>query len=112
VFGNTDMNALLEQAQAMQAQLQSAQEELKDTEVTGTAGGDLVTATMNGSMELMKLDIKPEAVDPEDVEGLSDLVVAAVRDAQHNAQALANSKLGPLAGGADLGGMGLPGMGG
>ncbi|HIT74474.1 MAG TPA: YbaB/EbfC family nucleoid-associated protein [Candidatus Avipropionibacterium avicola] len=108
------MNALLEQAQAMQAQLQQAQEELAETEVTGTAGGDLVTATMNGSMELLTLDIRPEAVDPDDLEGLSDLVVAAVRDAQHNVQALASSKLGPLAGGGGdaLGGMGLPGLGG
>lgn len=111
MFGDTDMNALLEQAQAMQAQLQRAQEELAETEVTGTAGGDLVTATMNGSMELLKLDIKPEAVDPDDIEGLSDLVVAAVRDAQHNAQALASSKLGPMAGGMGDG-LGLPGLGG
>jgi len=92
----------------MQAQLQRAQEELQETEVTGSAGGDLVTATVNGAMELLKLDIKPEAVDPDDVDGLADLVVAAVRTAHHNAQALAASKLGPMAGG--LGGM--PGLGG
>lgn len=110
--GNFDMSALLEQAQAMQAQLQRAQQELQETEVTGSAGGDLVTATVNGSMELLRLEIKPEAVDTDDLEGLADLVVAAVRSAHHNAQALAASKLGPVTGGlGDMAG-GMPGLGG
>lgn len=105
MFGQGDMQSLLEQAQAMQAQLAQAQEELKATEVTGTAGGGMVSATVNGAFDLLSLDIKPEVVDPDDVEGLADLIVAAVRDANHNAQALAASKLGPMAGG-------LPGLGG
>jgi nucleoid-associated protein EbfC len=100
-----DMSGFLAQAQAMQQQLLQTQQELAETEVQGSAGGDLVTATVTGSGELVGLTIKPEAVDPDDAETLADLVVAAVRDANHKAQALAASKLGPLAGG--LGGLGL-----
>jgi len=101
-----DMSGLLAQAQAMQAQLVAAQQELADATVEGSSGGDMVTATVTGAGELVGLVIKPEAVDPEDTETLADLVLAAVRDANHQAQALAASKLGPLAGG--LGGGGLP----
>lgn len=82
-----DMNALLEQAQAMQAQLAQTQQELAAAEFTGSAGGDLVVATVSGTGELKGLVIKPAAVDPEDTETLADLVVAAIRDA--NAQAAA-----------------------
>lgn len=97
-----DMQGLLAQAQAMQAQMEQAQQELSASEVTGTAGGDLVQATMTGTGELTKLAIKPEAVDPEDTETLADLVLAAVRDAQLKASTLAESKLGPVAGGMGL----------
>jgi DNA-binding YbaB/EbfC family protein len=100
-----DMSGFLAQAQAMQQQLLTAQQELAEAQVQGSAGGDVVTATVTGSGELVGLVIKPEAVDPEDTETLADLVVAAVRDANGKAQALAAAKLGPLAGG--LGG-GLP----
>jgi len=100
-----DMSGFLAQAQAMQQQLLTAQQELAEAQVQGSAGGDVVTATVTGSGELLGLVIKPEAVDPEDTETLADLVVAAVRDANGKAQALAAAKLGPLAGG--LGG-GLP----
>lgn len=101
-----DMSGFLAQAQAMQAQLMQAQQELAETEVSGSAGGDLVIATVTGGGELIGLVIKPEAVDPDDTETLADLVVAAVRDANHKVQAVAAAKLGPLAGG--LGGGGLP----
>jgi DNA-binding YbaB/EbfC family protein len=108
--GQGDMQSLFEQAAQMQQQLMAAQEELADTEVEGTAGGGLVTATVTGTGDLVRLVIKPEAADPEDTETLAELVVAAVRDASTNAQDLAASKLGPLAGGigglADLGGLG------
>ncbi len=100
-----DMSGLLAQAQAMQQQLFTAQQELAETRVDGSAGGDLVTATVTGTGELVGLTIKPEAIDPDDTETLADLILAAVRDATTQAQALASSKLGPLAGG--LGG-GLP----
>ncbi|HEX8508426.1 MAG TPA: YbaB/EbfC family nucleoid-associated protein [Propionibacteriaceae bacterium] len=101
----SDMSGLLAQAQAMQQQLLAAQQELAETEIVGSAGGDLVRATITGAGELIGLQIKSEAVDPEDTETLADLVVAAVRDATTKSQALAAAKLGPLAGG--LGG-GLP----
>ena len=92
--GMPDMSALLAQAQAMQAQLIQAKDELAATTVTGSAASGLVTATVTGTGELVSLDIKPEAVDPTDVETLGDMVVAAVRDANHNAETLAQDKLG------------------
>jgi DNA-binding YbaB/EbfC family protein len=103
------MGALLKQAQQMQQQLVAAQEEMAATEVTGTAGGGLVSATMTGSGELTALTIAPAAVDPDDIETLQDLVVAAVRDAKRAADELAAQKMGPLAGGLG-GGLGLPGF--
>lgn len=109
-----DMQQILQQAQQMQEHLMQAQQELASAEATGTAGGGLVTAVVTGGMELKSLTIDPKVVDPEDVETLSDLVVAAVRDAMSAAQKLTEDKLGPLAGGLggggmDLGGLGLPG---
>lgn len=101
-----DMSGMLAQVQAMQQQLLQAQQELAETQVHGSAGGDLVTATITGAGELLSLTIKPEAVDPTDTETLADLVVAAVRDASNKSQALAAAKLGPFAGG--LGAAGLP----
>ena len=94
-----DMSGLLAQAQAMQQQLLDAQRELAEATVEGSAGGDVVIATVSGAGELLGLVIKPEAVDPEDTETLADLVLAAVRDATGKSQALAAAKLGPLNGG-------------
>ena len=105
------MAQLLQQAQQMQQDLAAAQEELAETEVTGSAGGGLVTATMTGTGELTALTIAPSAVDPDDVETLQDLVVAAVRDASRAASELAAERMGPLTGGlAGGGGLGLPGF--
>lgn len=105
------MAQLLKQAQQMQQQLVAAQQELAHAEVTGTAGGGLVTATMSGDGELTALAIAPAAVDPDDLETLQDLVVAAVRDAKRAADALAADRMGPLAGGLGGGGsLGLPGL--
>ncbi len=103
------MAALLKQAQQMQQQLVAAQEELAHAEVTGSAGGGLVTATMTGDGELTALTIAPAAVDPDDLETLQDLVVAAVRAAARAANELTASRMGPLAGGLG-GGLGLPGL--
>ena len=105
------MAQLLKQAEQMQQQLVTAQQELAHAEVTGTAGGGLVTATMSGDGELTALAIAPGAVDPDDLETLQDLVVAAVRDAKRAADALAADRMGPLAGGLGGGGsLGLPGL--
>ncbi len=98
------MQQLMKQAQKMQAQLEAAQAELAETQVEGSAGGGLVKATVTGAGELLALVIDPKAVDPEDVETLADLVVAAVRDANGNASALQEQKLGPV------GGAGIPGL--
>jgi DNA-binding YbaB/EbfC family protein len=106
--GQPNMQQLMKQAQKMQQQLMEAQAQLAETEVTGSAGGDLVTATVTGSGDVVAVKIDPKAVDPDDVESLEDLVVAAIRDASANAQALQQEKMGPLAGG--MGGLGLPGM--
>ncbi len=86
-----DMSGLLAQAQALQAQFQQAQDDLAASTFVGSAGGDLVEATMSGSGVLERLVIKPEAVDVDDLESLADLIVAAVRDAtsQVNAKAAA-----------------------
>lgn len=106
--GQPDMQQLLQQAQKMQQDLATAQEELTETSVEGSSGGGLVKATVNGAGELQGLTIDPKAADPEDTETLSDLVLAAVRDATSSAQELQQQKLGPLAQG--FGGGGMPGL--
>ena len=106
--GQPNMQQLMKQAQKMQQELLAAQEELANTEVTGSAGGGLVTATVTGSSELKSVVIDPSVVDPEDVETLQDLVVAAIRDANRAAQELAGQRMGPLTQG--MGGLGLPGL--
>ena len=103
--GQPNMQQLMKQAQKMQQQMVAAQAELAAAEVTGTAGGGLVTATVSGSGELKSLVIDPKVVDPDDTETLADLVVAAVRAANEQAQELQAKKMGPLAGG--LGGLGM-----
>ncbi|SFE06164.1 hypothetical protein SAMN05216574_10265 [Blastococcus tunisiensis] len=107
-----DMAQLLQQAQQMQQQLAAAQEELARTEVTGTAGGNLVTATMTGGGDVTAISIAPDAVDPDDLETLQDLVVAALHDAKRAVDELAAQTMGPLAGGlgGPGGGLGLPGL--
>jgi DNA-binding YbaB/EbfC family protein len=103
------MGALLKQAQQMQQALAAAQEELADAEVTGSAGGELVTVTLTGRGEVVSLTIAPAAVDPDDVETLQDLVVAAFRDAMRAVDELAATTMGPVTGG--LGGaLGLSGF--
>ncbi len=109
--GQPNMQQLMKQAQKMQQQLMDAQAELAAAQVEGSAGGELVRATVTGSGELVALQIDPKAVDPDDVETLADLVVAAVRDASRSASELAAEKMGPLAGGmGGMGGLGLPGL--
>ncbi len=102
--GGMDFGELLQQAQQMQAQLATAQQELAELQVTGTAGGGLVRATVTGAGELASLDIDPSVVDPDDVETLADLVLAAVRDAREQIAKATAERMGPLAQG--LGGLG------
>jgi DNA-binding YbaB/EbfC family protein len=103
-----DMNKMLEQVQQMQAQMQKAQEELKNETVQATAGGGMVTVTATGDGEISEIKIDPKAIDPEDPEMLEDMVVAAVNEALRSAHGLLEAKLGPALGG--LHGLGLPGL--
>lgn len=94
-----DPRQLIEMAQQVQAQVAAAQAELERARVTGTAGGGLVTATVSGVGELTDLVITPAAVDPDDLEGLADLVVAAVRAATTQARTLSETTMGEATGG-------------
>jgi len=100
--GPPDMSALLAQAQQMQQQLMQAQQELAATDVHGQAGGGLVQVTMRGSGEVVAVSIDPKVVDPDDVETLQDLIVGALVDASKQVTDLAQSRLGPLAGGLGI----------
>ena len=109
-----NMNQMLKQVQEMQAEMMKAQEALKDEIVEASAGGGMVTVKVTGDLELREVKIDPEAVDPEDVELLQDMVLAAVNEALRSAQELAANKMGQAAGGlggpGGLGGLGLPGL--
>jgi nucleoid-associated protein EbfC len=111
--GQPNLQQMMKQAQKMQQQMVAAQAELAETELTGTAGGGLVTAVVRGSGEVVSVKIDPKVVDPEDVETLQDLIVGALQDATRAAQELQAEKMGPLAGGLGdaAGGLGLPGLG-
>ncbi|HVM39943.1 MAG TPA: YbaB/EbfC family nucleoid-associated protein [Acidimicrobiia bacterium] len=102
----SDLNRMMRQVQQMQADMAAAQEALAEETVEGTAGGGMVTAVVTGSGELRSVEINPEVVDPDDVEMLQDLVVAAVTDANRKAAALQQERLGGIAGGLDTGGLG------
>ena len=109
--GGPDLSSLMAQAAQMQQRLMQAQEELAQAQVVGSAGGGLVRATVTGAGEVVGLEIAPSAIDPTDAEGLSDLVLAAIRDASRAAAELQQQAMGPLAEGlGGAGGLGLPGM--
>ena len=103
--GGFDVNSMMKQVQQMQAEMTEAQEKLKDEVVEASAGGGMVKARMSGDLRLLELSIDPEAIDPEDADMLSDMVLAAVNEAIRSAQELAASKMGGITGG-------MPGMGG
>src|ERR671921_1609390 len=110
-----NMNQMMKQVQQMQAEMMKAQESLKDEVVEASAGGGMVTVKVTGELEIKELTIDPEAVDPEDVEMLQDMVLAATNEALRSAQELAANKMqqatGGLGGpGGGLGGLGLPGL--
>jgi nucleoid-associated protein EbfC len=110
-----DMNQILQAAQQMQAQLESAQRSLAEAEVTGTAGGGLVVAKISGQGELLDLTIDPKVIDVSDpaesAETIADMVLAAVRDATNSVMALQQQQLGfaDALNNIDLSGLGLPG---
>ena len=100
----------MQQVQQMQAEMQKAQEDLAKETVTASAGGGAVKATMTGGLELVELEIDPEVLDPEDVEMLQDIVLAAVNESLNSAQELASKRLGGITGGLGDLGLNIPGM--
>ena len=109
-----NMQQMLKQVQKMQAEMMEAQEQLKDEVVEASAGGGMVTVKVSGDLDVKAIAIDPEAVDPEDVELLQDMVLAAVNEGLRAAQELASRKLGGITGGlggpGGMGGLGLPGF--
>ncbi len=102
--GMPNMNNLMKQAQKMQRQMEKTQAELQEKEVTATAGGGVVEVVVTGKRELKSITIDPEVVDPDDVETLEDLVMAAVNEGLRQAEELTNKEMAKV-----TGGMGLPG---
>ncbi|KQX54404.1 MULTISPECIES: YbaB/EbfC family nucleoid-associated protein [unclassified Paenibacillus] len=100
-----NMNQMMKQVKKMQEQMMKAQEELGTKMIEGTAGGGVVTVIINGHKKVQSITIKPEAVDPEDVEMLQDLVLTAVNDAMSKAEEIANKDMGKF-----TGGMNIPGL--
>src|SRR2546430_15609027 len=106
--GQPNTQQPLKQAQRMQQQVASAQAELAEAQLTGPAGGGLVTVTITGTGEITGVKIDPKAVDPDDVETLEDLVLAALHNAAESVRELTEQKMGPVTGG--LGGLCPPGL--
>jgi DNA-binding YbaB/EbfC family protein len=106
--GQPNLQQIMKEAQKMQQQLATAQAELAELEVSGTAGGGLVTVTMTAAGEFRSVKIDSKAVDPDDIETLEDLVLAAIHNASEAARETTEEKMGPLSGG--MGGLGLPGF--
>ncbi|MEB3101850.1 YbaB/EbfC family nucleoid-associated protein [Ferviditalea candida] len=100
-----NMNQMMKQVKKMQEQMLKAQEELGNKTVEGTAGGGVVSVTVNGHKKVLGVVIKPEAVDPDDVEMLQDLILTAVNDAISKADEMANQDMGRF-----TSGMNIPGL--
>lgn len=103
--GGGNMQQLLKQAQKMQQDMARVTAELEEKEIIAASGGGMVTVTVTGKRKLKAISIKPEAVDPDDVEMLQDLVLAAVNEAMAQAEELAEKEMAKI-----TGGMGMPGM--
>ena len=107
MMGGANMQQLARQAQKLQQQMTKMQEELDAREFEATSGGGMVTAKVNGKRELLALTIKPEAVDPEDVEMLQDLIISAVNEALRQAEEAMDGKMNALTSGLGLSGFGF-----
>ena len=104
-YGRPDPNAMMRQVQKMQDDIRAKQEELEAKEYTGTASGEMVTVTMTGKHEITAVKIKPEAVDPEDIEMLEDLVAAAINATVKQVDETAEAEMGKLTGGLNIPGL-------
>jgi len=107
-----DFNKLMEQAAQMQEQVQRMQDEAKKETAEASVGGGMVKVTANGAGEVLSIEISRDAIDPEDPEGLADLVLAGVNEALRSAHAAVEAKAQQMIGELGLGGLGLPGLGG
>ena len=105
-----NMQQMLKQVQKMQQDMEAAQEQLKHEEVEASAGGGMVKVKVSGDLVVKSVTIAADAIDPDDPELLQDMVLAAVNEAMRAAQELQQTRLGGLAGGMDLGSLGLPGF--
>ncbi|MBM7694786.1 DNA-binding YbaB/EbfC family protein [Peribacillus deserti] len=103
--GNGNMQNMMKQMQKMQKKMEEAQANLGDEKIEGTAGGGMVTVVVTGHKEIVEVNIKPEVVDPDDIEMLQDLVLAATNDALKKADQLANQTMGQFTKGLNLPGM-------
>ena len=103
--GGMNQAAMIKQAQKMQQDMLRMQEELENKTYSATSGGGMVTATVNGKHQLVDVQIKPEAVDPDDVEMLQDMIIAAVNEAMRAADTEAANNMSRLTGGLNLGGL-------
>ena len=103
--GGMNQAAMMKQAQKMQQEMLRMQEEMENKTFSATVGGGMVTATVNGKHEVKAIEIKPEAVDPDDVEMLQDMVIAAVNEAMRAAETEQASNMSRLTGGLNLGGL-------
>lgn len=101
-YGKPDVNALMRQAQKMQEDIQTKQAELEAAEFQGSSSGGMVEVTMTGKHVITSLHIKPEAVDPEDIEMLEDLIAAAVNDAVRKVDETTEAEMGKLTGGMNM----------
>jgi len=104
-FGGANMNNLMKQAQKMQRDMEKLQAELQDKEVEATAGGGAVKVIATGKKEIKEITIDPDVVDPDDVEMLQDLILAAVNEALRKAEEMVSSEMAKLTGGLGLGGL-------
>ena len=105
-YGRPDPNAMMRQVQKMQEALKAKTEELEGREFTGTASGEMVSVTMTGKHQVTAVKIKLEAVDPDDIEMLEDLVAAAVNDAIRQVDETTESEMGKITGGLNIPGLG------
>ena len=107
-MGKGGIGNMMKQVQQMQAKMEAIQAELEQTEVDGTSGGGMVKVVANGKQDIVSVTIDPEVVDPEDVEMLQDLILAAISQARTKAQELQSEKMAGLTGGLNIPGMNLP----
>ena len=103
--GAQNMNQMIRQAQKMQDQITELQTDIESREFSATAGGGVVEVTLNGKKEIKTLNLKPEVVDPEDIETLQDLIIAAINEAVNNIEATTETEMSKITGGVSIPGM-------